>query len=227
MKPNRLIFLLLLCVSVAGCSSRIIDSGEGLPAYRISDGSLCRAPAGFSELVASSGTKQLRALFLSSAPAEDVVAGVSDLPSYEELEAAFYLSCGEYANGELSKAVFERQRRIYQWFRLERMTRGIERWREEDAGFEMPGKVCHFVFSGDNPDPRNVTRLVPTQTSVDDCALYVHENGGTHLLLGCSEGRWKTGWAEQPLRVGPNGWENRRRSPAGTQYVPEPNCGWG
>jgi hypothetical protein len=227
MKASCVTFILLLCMSGAGCSSRALDSGEGPPAYRINDGSLCRAPAGFAELVESPGTRQLRALFLSSAPAAEVTAGVVELPSNEELDAAFYLSCGEYANGELSKEVFERERRIYQSFRLERMTRGIERWREEDGGFEAPGKVCHFIFSGDNPDLRNVTRLVPAQTSVDDCALYVHENGGTHLLLGCSAGRWRTDWAAQPLLVGPNGWKIRRRSPAGTQYVPEPNCGWG
>lgn len=227
MKASSFIFILLFCVFAPGCSSRVIDSGDGPPAYRIDDGSLCRAPAGFPQLVESPGTRQLRALFLSSAPVEDVVAGVSDLPSNEELEAAFYLSCGEYANGELSKAVFARQRQMYQWFRLEHMTRGIQRWRDEDGGFDTPGKVCHFIFNGDNPDPRNVTRLVPAQTSVDDCAMYVYQDGGTHVLLGCSDGRWKTDWAAQPLLVGPNGWENRGRSPAGTQYVPEPNCGWG
>jgi hypothetical protein len=227
MKPSRFVYIFLLCVSASACSTRVIDSGEGPPAYRINDGSLCRAPAGFAELADSPGTRQLRALFLSSGPAEEVVAEVSDLPSDQELEAGFYLSCGEYARGELSKSVFSRQRRIYQWLRLEQMTRGIARWREEDDGFEVPGKVCHFIFNGDNPDTRNVTRLVPAQTSVDDCALYVYEDGGTHVLLGCSSGRWKTDWAAQPLLAGPNGWENRRRSPAGTQYVPEPNCGWG
>ena len=227
MKASRFTFVLLLCLTAAGCSSRVIDADESLPAYRINDGSLCRAPAGFGETVQSPGARQLRALFLSSAPVKEVVAGVSDLPSDEELDAAFYLSCGEYANGALSKAVFERQRRIYQMLRLERMTRGTQRWREEDGGFAMPGKVCHFIFSGNNPDPRNVTRWVPASTTVDDCALYVHENGGTHVLLGCSDGRWKTRWAAQRLLPGPNGWKIRTRSPAGTQYVPEPNCDWG
>ena len=144
----------------------------------------------------------------------------------EALEAAFYLSCAEFARGELSKAVFSHQRRIYQDFRLARMNRGIQRWREEAEGFEMPGKVCHFVFNGDNPDMRNVTRMVPEETTVDDCAFFVFHNGGSHVLLGCSAGRWKTDWAAQPLLAGPNGWDNRRRSPAGTQYVPQPNCGW-
>lgn len=227
MKASRFIFILLLCASASACSTRVIDSDEDLPAYRINDGSLCRAPVGFSELVDSPRTRQLRALFLSSASVEEVVAEVSDLPSDAELDAGFYLSCEEYARGELSKAVFSHQRRIYQWLRLERMTRGIDRWREEDGSFETPGKVCHFIFDGDNPDPRNVTRLVPAPTSVDDCALYVYEDGGTHVLLGCSSGRWKTDWAVQPLLAGPNGWDKRRRSPAGTQYVPEPNCGWG
>lgn len=226
MNPNPLIFFVLLCVSVAGCSSRIIDSDDGPPAYRIDDGSLCRAPAGFSELAESAGTRQVRSLFLSSAPPDEVVGMVSELPENEALEAAFYLSCAEFARGELSKAVFSHQRRIYQDFRLERMNRGIQRWREEAEGFEMPGKVCHFVFNGDNPDMRNVTREVPEETTVDDCAFFVFHDGGSHVLLGCSAGRWKTDWAAQPLLAGPNGWDNRRRSPAGTQYVPQPNCGW-
>ena len=163
---------------------------------------------------------------LSSASPEDVIASISNLPADGEIEAGFYLSCGEYARGTLSEAVFSRQRRIYQELRLERMVRGIQRWREEADGFEVPGKVCHFIFNGDHPDVRNVTRLVPPQTSVDDCALYVHNKGGTHVLFGCSAGRWKTDWAAQRLLAGPNGWANRHRSPVGTQYVPEPNCGW-
>ncbi len=227
MKPKLFLVVPLLCAFVSGCSSRIVErDNEAPPAIRINDGSLCEAPAGFSALVQSAGTRQVRSLFLASASPQEIVSMVSELPGNDELSAAFYLSCEEWARGELSRAVFSHQRRVYQEFRLARMSQGIEQWREVEGGFEMPGKICHFIFDGTNPDERNITRMVPKDTTVDDCALYVFDNGGTHLRLGCSAGRWKTQWAEQPLLVGPNGWANRRLQASGTQYVPQSNCGW-
>ena len=227
MRSIPLTLLLLLCVAAAGCSSRILDrEDESLPVYRLDDGSLCKAPADFERLAQSPGTRQLRSLFLSSTPPEDVVAMIPELPDNDALEAALYLSCGEFARGELSTPVFTRQRRITQEFRQARMLRGIDEWLEKDDGFVMAGKVCHFIFDGTNPDSRNLTRMVPGETTVDDCAIHVFDNGGTHLLLGCSAGRWKIDWAAQPLLVAPNGWANRRRSVLGTQYVPEADCGW-
>ena len=227
MDASRFLFVLLLCAGITGCGARIIKDENALTVYRLADGSLCGPPAGFDELAGRPGTLQVRSLFLSSAPPEAVAASISDLPPDQELDAALYLSCGEYVQGEMSKEVFARQRRIYQALRLEHMTRGIQRWREDPDGFAMPGKLCYFIFNNDGPDIRNVTRRVPDLTSIDDCALYVFNNGGTHVLLGCTDGRWLSRWAAQPLRAGPNGQLNRRLSPAGTRYAPEPNCGWG
>lgn len=218
----------MLGMALAACGSRVVkpSTDETLPVYRIYDGSLCAAPAGFADLADAPSTQQVRSLFLASASPEDVVASISDLPSYQYLDAALYISCGEYAGGELSKAVFSRQHRVYQAFRLEHLSRGIQQWRETPDGFEFPGKVCHFIHDNGQPDERDVTRLVPADTSVDDCAMFVSRNGGTHVLLGCSEGRWDNHWAQRRLLAHPNGWANRRAVAAGTRYVPEPNCDW-
>jgi hypothetical protein len=110
--------------------------------------------------------------------------------------------------------------------RLAHLIAGIQAWREDPAGYQLSGKLCHFIHNKNAPDKRDVTRLVPTETAIDDCAMFVHRNGGTHLLVGCTAGRWETLWARKPLLVGPNGWANRRRSAVGTRYVPEPNCAW-
>jgi hypothetical protein len=226
MNTCRSIVVLALCVTAAACSTRVIHSDDGPPVYRLYDGGACVAPAGYADIINGDGARQVRALFRSSSPPADIVASISDLPERDEIETAFYESCGEYANGELSADELERQRRIYHALRLEHLVRGVQRWREDPQGYGKPGKICHLLFNHDRPDRRNLTRVVPEQTSVDDCALYVHENGGTHVRLGCTEGRWDIRWAAQPLRVGAAGWINRRQAPAGTRYVPEPNCDW-
>ena len=228
LNTTRIFPVLLLCVAVIGCGSRTIKAqGDALPVYRMDDGSLCRAPAEFPGLVESSGTIQARTLFLSSTPPKETAALVTDPPSLEELAAALYLSCSEYAAGELSTAVFMRQRDIYQELRLRYLRGGVQSWLDDPEGFDSPGKVCLFIFSGDNPDRKNLTRLVPQETTADDCALHVSTNGGTHVRLGCSAGNWDIRWAPKRMLVGPNGWARRGRSPAGTQYVPATDCGWG
>ena len=228
MKPALTFIVLALCAAVHGCGSRIIKAdGNAPPVYRMDDGGLCKAPTGYPDILEAPGTRQVRALFLASTPPLVTVEGVSDLPSMVELDAALYLSCGEYATVELSKHVFRGQRRIYQELRIRNLARGVQNWLDDPEGFATPGKVCLFLFEGDDPDRRNATRLVPQQTSADDCAFYVYTNGGTHVRLGCSAGRWKMHWAPQRILVGPNGWANRRDSLAGTRYVPDPDCGWG
>jgi hypothetical protein len=228
LKAPQVFFVLLLCAAVNGCGSRVIKADDdGPPAYRMDDGSLCKAPADFPDILDAPGTRQARSLFLSSTSPTDTAAEVSDLPSREELAAALYISCGEYAAGELSKRAFMRQRNIHQELRLKHLERGVQSWLDDPKGFETPGKVCQFIFSGDEPDIRNLARLVPQRTTADDCALYVSSKGGSHVRLGCSAGSWKIHWASQRLLVGPDGWAKRRRPLAGTQYVPVPDCGWG
>lgn len=223
----KLICAVLLSTALVGCGARVIKSDDNsLPVYRLDDGSSCKAPPGFAELVNASATQQMRSLFLASAPPADVATGIEELPPHQNIEAAFYLSCAEYSRGELSKDEFSRQRRIYQEFRVAHMTRGVRAWQDDPEGYLVPGKVCHFIFNHGLPDSRDVTRLVPAETSVDDCAMFISRNGGTHVLLGCSNGRWDTEWAKGRLLAGPNGWAVRRRSAVGSRYVPEPNCGW-
>lgn len=228
MKPALVSIVLALCAAVNGCGSRIVKAdGNAPPVYRMDDGSLCKAPAGYPDILDASGTRQVRALFLASTPPKVTAAEVTDLPSLEEIDAALYLSCGEYAARELSKDVFRGQRRVYRELRLRNLARGVQSWLDDPDGFNKSGKVCLFVFSGDTPDRRNETRLVPPETTADDCAFYVNSNGGTHVHLGCSAGRWKLRWARQLIAIGPDGWANRQDPLAGTQYVPNPDCGWG
>lgn len=203
-----------------------MPGASGPPAYRIYDGSLCKAPSNFAGIADAPSTQQVRSLFLASAEPEQVVASISNVPPQQHLEAAFYLSCAQYVTGELSKAEFSKQRRIYQAMRLALLTAGIQAWRNDSRGYQSSGKLCHFIHNHGAPDKRDVSRLVPAETSVDDCAMLVNRNGGTHVLLGCSAGRWETRWAAHPLLAAPNGWANRHRSAAATRYVPEPNCGW-
>ncbi|UCD67734.1 MAG: hypothetical protein JSW48_13025 [Betaproteobacteria bacterium] len=223
----KFVSTVMLGVALVACGSRAVEpSGVELPVYRIYDGSRCAAPTEFSDIVNAAATRQVRSLFLASASPEEIVMNVSELPAQQYLEAAFYLSCGEYARGELSKTGFSQQRKIYQALRLEHLSRGIQQWRESADGYELPGKICHFIHNNGEPDVRDVTRLVPIGTSIDDCAMYAIRNGGTHVLLGCSAGRWDNRWAQRPVQASPNGWANRQRSTTGTRYVPEPNCDW-
>jgi hypothetical protein len=223
----KLALATLLVAALAGCGSRIVKPDDnGRPAYRLDDGSLCEAPADFAQLVDAPATTQVRSLFLASASPGDIVASIVELPPLANVQAAFYLSCEQYARRELSKKEFNRRLRIYQELRVAHVTLGIREWRDDPEGYAQSGKLCHFIYQHGEPDSRDVTRLVPPLTSVDDCAIMVNRDGGTHVLLGCSNGRWDTYWAEAPLLASPNGWANRRRSAVGTRYVPEPNCGW-
>lgn len=223
----RIVFAGMLSAALAACGMRTIKLDDnGLPVYRLADGSLCKAPPNFAEIVNAPPTQQMRLLFLSSAPPAEVAAGIVDLPPRPNIDAAFYVSCAQYAGGELSKDEFSRQRRIWQEFRQAHLTRGIREWRDDPEGYVEAGKICHFIFRHGLPDERDVTRLVPAETSVDDCAIFVNRNGGAHVLLGCSNGRWDTEWAQAPLLAGPDGWAVRDRSAVGTHYVPDPNCGW-
>ena len=228
MKAYSLLVVLLLCAAVSGCGSRVIKTEDGAPpVYRMDDGSLCKAPAGYRDILESSGTQQARELFLASTLPVVTSEGVKDLPSLEEIDAALYISCGEYAARDISKDVLRHHRDIYQQLRLRYLALGVQSWLDAADGYEAPGKICSFIFNGDQPDARNRTRLVPQETTADDCAVHVNSNGGTHVLLGCSAGRWKIHWAPQRILASPNGWANRRDSLAGTRYVPNPDCGWG
>jgi hypothetical protein len=223
----RIVFAAMLGAALAACGTRAIKPEDGgLPVYRLDDGSLCKAPPNFEDIVNAAPTQQMLLLFNASAPPADVAAGIVDLPPRQNIDAAFYVSCAQYAGGELSDNEFNRERRIWQEFRQAHMTRGIREWRDDPEGYEEPGKICHFIFNHGLPDVRDVTRLVPAETSVDDCAIFVSRNGGKYVLLGCSNGRWDTQWAQAPLLAGPNGWAVRSRSAVGTHYVPDPNCGW-
>ena len=228
MKTSHIFFALALCAAVYGCGSRIIHpDGNAPPVYRMDDGSLCKAPKGYPGILDAPATLQIRALFLASTPPDITAKDVTDLPSLEELDAALYLSCGEYATGELSADVFRTQRSLFRELRLRNLALGVQSWLDDPDGYATPGKVCLFLFNGDDADRRNETRLVPEQTTADDCAFYVNTNGGTHVRLGCSAGRWKLHWAPQRILAGPNGWTNRRDPLSGSRYVPNPDCGWG
>ena len=223
----RIVVVGIFVTALAACGMRTIKPDDnGLPVYRLDDGSLCKAPENFEDLIKQPQTHQMQLLFLSSAAPSEVAAAIVDLPPRPNLDAAFYVACAQYAGGELSNEEFSRQRRIWQEFRLAHLSRGIREWRDDPEGYDEPGKICHFIFRHGLPDDRDVTRLVPMATTVDDCAIYVVRSGGAHVLLGCSNGRWDTQWAQAPLLAGPNGWAVRNRSAAGTHYVPEPNCGW-
>ena len=227
MRKTFLCCLLLLwmggCTTPAPKSPDVVDQR---PVVTLADGSRCAQPADFDLLRDTENTARLRELFLSDGKPEEWMPRLREWKiGYGEADAIFYESCKAWQGKSVAKPVLDRHRVNYLALRQQLLDDGIKKWltagRIEDAG-----KLCLVIFGDETGNPKNFTRLVPGDTSVDDCALMAHKLGASRVLLGCTDGRWKNRWSAEPIEAGPLGTKDRRLDLTRKNRIPEINCAW-
>jgi hypothetical protein len=224
--------VLLLAVVVAGCAT---SKSAGQPVVekdvsrviKLRDGTTCVEPAGLAETRQSPGAVQLRELFESDAKADDSLTKAKELKlKYGEVEAVYFDACRAYSNAAIKKEAFEKDRKIYLALRQQFVEQGVKQWLDKKDGIAESGKLCLVTLPNTDPDNRSFTRVVPMESTANDCAQLASKNGSKEILLGCTKGHWDDVWAKKPIAVGRTGAKTRNRSVKGTSYAPDPDCGW-
>ena len=223
---------LLLFALVSGCAtpkkapeaavekdiSRVIQLGDGIT---------CVEPAGLAETRQTPGAVQLRELFESETKADEALTKARELKlKREEVEAVYFDACRAYSNAAIRKEAFEKSRTVYLGLRQQLIAQAVKEWQEKKEGIADPGKLCLVTLDDTDPDHRSFTRVVPADSTVNDCAQLAVTNGGSEILLGCTKGHWQNTWARKPIAIGPIGAKSRDLSVKGTVSVPDPDCGW-
>lgn len=194
---------------------------------KLGDGTTCIEPAGLAETRRSPVALQLKELFESDAKADEALTKVKEFKfTREEVEAVYFDACRAYSNAEITKAAFEKDRNIHLGLRQQLFAQGVKEWQDKKDGIADPGKLCLVTRPDTDPDNRSFTRVVPVDSTVDDCARLAARSGGSEILLGCTKGHWENGWAKSPIAIGPTGAKARDLSVRGTSHAPDPDCGW-
>jgi hypothetical protein len=226
---NLLLSLCLVVLLMGGCAGKQPRAPQPPDAGRVvvlEDGSRCTKPLEFEALRATEGAKRLQQMFDSEGKYEDLSPKIKDLIfGYGEIDAVFFESCKASQGKTFPKPLFERNRNLYLDARQKLLAEGIGAWLSKGSLGEA-GKLCLFGFEDEAGDPRNFTRLVPGDTSVDDCARMSAKLGGNYVLLGCTQGKWENRWAEKAIKLGPWGAKDRRLAVSESHHVPKTNCAW-
>ena len=194
---------------------------------KLGDGTTCIEPAGLAETRQSPVAMHLRELFDSDPKADEALTKVKQLKfTREEVEAVYFDSCRAYSNAEITKEAFEKDRNIYLGLRQQLFAQGVKEWQDKKDGIADPGKLCLVIRPDTDPDSRSFTRVMPVDSTVDDCARLAARSGGGDILLGCTKGHWENIWAKSPIAIGTIGAKTRHLSVKGTAYAPDPECGW-
>jgi hypothetical protein len=223
---------LLLPALVAGCATPK-KSGEP-PAEKnmsrivqLADGTTCVEPAGLAESRQKPGAVELRNLLGSDVKADEALAKAKTLKlNPDEAEAVYFDSCRAYANAEIPREAFENGRTVYQWLRQQFVAQSVKQWRDKKEGIADAGKLCLVSLPDTDPDYRSFTRVVPADSTVNDCAQMALASGSDQILLGCTRGHWENTWAKNPITVGPAGKKPKHLTAKGTVHAPDPDCGW-
>ena len=194
---------------------------------KLGDGTVCVEPAGLAETRQAPGAVQLRELFESEAKANEALTKARELKlKREEVEAVYFDACRAYANAAIRKEAFENSRTVYLGLRQQLFAQAVKEWQDKKDGIADPGKLCLITFADTDPDDRSFTRVVPADSTVNDCAQLAVTNGSSEILLGCTKGHWQNTWARIPIAIGPTGTKSRDLSVKGTASAPDPDCGW-
>lgn len=198
--------------------SRVIKLGDGIT---------CIEPAGLAETRQSPVAMQLKELFESDAKADEALSKAKEFKfTREEVEAVYFDTCRAYSSAEITKEAFEKDRNIYLGLRQQLFAQGVKEWQDKKDGIADAGKLCLVTRPDTDPDNRSFTRVVPADSTVDDCARLAARSGGSEILLGCTKGHWENGWAKSPIAIGATGAKTRDLSIRGTSHTPDPDCGW-
>ena len=194
---------------------------------KLGDGTTCIEPAGLAETRQTPFALQLKELFESDAKADEALTKMKEFKfTREEVEAVYFDTCRAYSNAEITKEAFEKDRNIYLGLRQQLFAQGVKEWQDKKDGIADPGKLCLVTRPDTDPDNRSFTRVVPLDSTVDDCARLAARSGGIEILLGCTKGHWEDVWAKSPIAIDPIGAKTRDLSLKGTAYAPDPDCGW-
>jgi hypothetical protein len=194
---------------------------------KLGDGTTCIEPAGLAETRQSPIAMQLKELFESDAKADEALTKVKEFKfTREEVEAVYFDACRTYSNAEITKEAFEKDRNIYLGLRQQLFAQDVKEWQEKKDGIADPGKLCLVTRPDTDPDNRSFTRVVPVDSTVDDCAHLAAKSGGSEILLGCTKGHWDNTWAKKPIAIRPTGTKTKDLTAKGTAYAPDPDCGW-
>jgi len=194
---------------------------------KLRDGTTCIEPAGLAETRQSPAALQLKELFESDAKVDEALAKTKEFKfTREEVEAVYFDACRAYSNEQITKQAFERDWNIYFGLRQQLFAQGIKEWQDKKGGIADPGKLCLVSRPDTDPENRSFTRVVPVDSTVDDCARLAIKSGGSAFLLGCTKGQWENVWARRPIPVDPIGEKFRPHSVKGTSHAPDPDCGW-
>ncbi|MBI3526660.1 MAG: hypothetical protein HY067_01690 [Betaproteobacteria bacterium] len=224
--------VLLLAVMVADCATpkKVAEPVVEKDISRVitlSDGTTCVEPAGLAETRQSPAAVQLTELFESDAKADEALTKAKEFKlKHEDVEAVYFDACRAYSNAAIKKEAFEKDRRIYLELRRQLVAQGVKEWQDKKEGIADPGKLCLVTLPDTDPDHRSFTRVIPANSSVNDCAQLASKSGSSEILLGCTKGHWENTWAKRPIAVGPTGTKTRNLSVKGSSYAPDPDCGW-
>ena len=222
---------LVLAALVSGCAlqkkAEPVIEKDVSRIIKLSDGTTCIEPAGLAETRQSPAALQLKELFGSDAKPGEAMTKAKEIKyAHEELEAVYFDTCRAYANAEITKAEFDKDRNMYFGLRQQLFAQSVKAWQDKKDGIADSGKLCLVTRPDTDPDNRSFTRVVPLDSTVDDCARLAVKNGGSEILLGCTRGHWENVWARIPIAIGPTGAKTRDLSARGTSHAPDPDCGW-
>jgi hypothetical protein len=225
-------FVLLIAASLAGCAT---SKQPGGPApekdisriVKLADGTTCVEPAGLSESRQKPGAAELRTWLASNLGAEETLSKAQALNlQADEAEAVYFDACRAYSNGALSRQDFDKVGTVYFGLRRQYLAQGVKQWLDKKDGIAEAGKLCLVMRPGTDPDRRSFTRVVPAESSVNDCAQLAIANGSTEIQLGCTQGQWQDRWAKRPIALGNAGARLQQLTAKGTPHAPDPDCGW-
>ena len=223
---------LAIAAFVSGCATPKQAAGPVVEKdvsriIKLGDGTTCIEPTGLAETRRSPVAIQLKELFESDAKADEALTKVKEFKfTREEVEAVYFDACRAYSNAEITKAAFEKDRNIYFGMRQQLFAQGVKEWQDKKDGIADSGKLCLVTRPDTDPDNRSFTRVIPVDSTVDDCARLAASSGGSEILLGCTKGHWENVWAKTPIAIGPTGAKTRDLSVRGTTHAPDPDCGW-
>ncbi len=220
---------LLLLALAAGCAmpkkmAQPVIEKDVSRVIKLGDGTTCVEPAGLAESRGTPAAVQLKELLDYDAGASDALAKARELKlKPEEVEAVYFDACRAYSNAQIKTEDFEKGKTVYYGLRQQFVAQSVKEWQEKKEGIADAGKLCLVTLPDTDPDHRSFTRVVPADSTVNDCAQLAATNGSGEILLGCTTGHWQNTWAKRPIAVSV---KVRNLSVRGTASAPDPDCGW-
>ena len=223
---------LAIAALVSGCampkkSTETVNGKDISRVIKLADGTTCVEPAGLAEARQTPVAIQLRELLDSDMKADEALTKLKEFKvTREDAEAVYFDACRAYSNAGIGKEAFEKNRTVYLGLRQQLFAQGVKEWQDKKDGIADAGKLCLVTLADSDPDHRSFTRVIPVDSTVNDCARLAVTNGSSEILLGCTKGHWENVWAKKPIAVGPTGAKARDLSVRGTPHAPDPDCGW-